>query len=91
MPLPTLKELARSKGKNLRQVGLAGAYASMINRGHRAAGPEAISTLAAALGESPEHIAAICDACLQAAAARRAVASTPAMSPEAASPHSVVG
>ncbi len=84
MPAPTtLKELARTKGLKLTQLGIAGAYASMINVGHRRAGAHVIAILAGRLGETTERIAEICDACWHAAEARRAAASVPATSPAA--------
>jgi hypothetical protein len=85
MTSPSLKEFARTKGLNFQRLGIASAYASMINTGHRRAGADAIAALAAALGETPERIAAICDQCWQAGEARRAAAAAQPMSPPASS------
>lgn len=72
-----IRELARRRGKNLGQLGLAAPYASAINTGRFRAGADAIAAIAQALGEPPERIAEICDACWQAGEARRAAASAP--------------
>jgi hypothetical protein len=82
----TLKEFARTKGLTFHRLGIASAYASMINTGHRRAGADAIARLAAALGEPPERIAAICDQCWQAGEARRAAAASLPTSPESSCP-----
>ena len=55
-----LRDLARSKGKTLGQVGVPSAY--VIACGRRRAGPSAITRIAGALGVDPAVVSAACDA-----------------------------
>jgi HrpA-like RNA helicase len=84
--IPTLKDFARTRGKTLRQLGVAGNFASMVNVGRQRAGSKAIAAIAASLGEPAERIAAICDQCWQAGEARRAAAASLPTSPESSCP-----
>ena len=83
----TLRDLARSHGKTLQQLGLAGAYASQLNTGLERAGADAISRISAALGVEVTTVSAILDATYKARHGEPlpAASSSPPMSLEAAS------
>jgi hypothetical protein len=57
-----LLQLARTKGKNLTQVGVSPAHARAINAGLDRAGSKAIAKIAEALLVSTELVVAACDA-----------------------------
>jgi hypothetical protein len=59
MPSP-LRELAKSKGKTLSDLGVASAR--IIASGHRRAGPAAIARMASALCLPESDVQAACDA-----------------------------
>ena len=59
MPSP-LRELAKSKGKKLNDLGVASAR--IIASGHRRAGPDAIARMALVLGVPDAAVQTACDA-----------------------------
>jgi transcriptional regulator with XRE-family HTH domain len=78
----TLKDLARSRGKLLRQLGIHQVYASQINSGVRRAGACTLQKIADALGLTTADVAAACDAAWQ-AKQRSASPDAPAVDPSA--------
>jgi hypothetical protein len=69
----TLKELARTRGLTLGQIGLNGDYAREISCGLKRAGARSIGKMSATLGVPPEVITEICDAAWVAQSAKQLV------------------
>jgi hypothetical protein len=58
-----LKDMARTKGRNLSTLGIHPVYASQINAGVRRAGAKTINKIAGTVGLPTDFICAVCEEC----------------------------